>query len=1248
MKAKKRFLGLLLTLSMVLSLLPNTVFAENLAKSSSENTDTGNNFSILPAGEIFLKVGESLELELANLPVGSTEADVTWEYSDEYLSMSGNTITANAPGVINITAKITLEDEIIASDSRDVIIYALAGVCGAEGDGSNVSWKIDPDSNTLTISGNGPMQDYISTYSISGTEYNSAPWYPYCRFTRGNNSIGEELTVIVADGVTSIGNYAFSTEFDTINATKVELPDSITRLGKHTGIKYLSSLPQNLEVLDDEALYGTTFLNNSVYIPESVRSVGNYALYSTTWPDTPNLDAAFFYGNAPESFGENVFCDSDAFTIYYIVGTGGWTDSDAYDAAAETWNGYRLKQWSSDSEVKVVSKTPDELMWKKYTKNISITFDHEIASIDTSGNSGRFRIVTKNSSDDLIIVYQLSDTSLIEIDGSTLTIDVTKLNWELNKEYNVLLDYGVITFKNTNSSIGYSYGQWRFRTPAINLAFDDPNVWKFSNSYGAFGIEDVSSGYYITSTDYNRLVSKLSNSEKKRISTSLLDSTYNIDGQNNKNTNWIGSCYGMSVWVCLASRGIRSAEEISTGYPNLYSVDYPFEDEDIASAINYYQQQQRLSGIKAQQSKFNRLSLREELEELERVARNAEATGEYGLILMDWHNGLSFHKHATVVYGYEDGKEWTVEANGTTKTYTKRALVYDCSAPYFDTFDDYCIYFDDTSWCIPGWNITNTFRYPYGELGNGCFVLITDDVQVLNTVDFATGNVSSEAYRDSIFDVFFEFGAASAFELRSGDNICVVENGTILESSFNEQPDLIFDAAILAGEDSSLFETATLVLHDSDSTYTINTQDPICYDIKYGNYYMAAISDATGSVEFSPDGGIQLKGDMDTDYTLQLVADDGYHTLPWYEVSITGNNSTNIAAEWVPDGVSISGDNLNNITVYASDDQETVELNLDTDYDDILIKENSGSLEAYIDTDNDGKFETPINNNDNNQDSGNSSGGGSIATFSIHANDPVHGTISVSRPNASKGTTITISTIPDNGYVLNTITATDKNGNDIELFDQGLGKHTFVMPASDVTVEATFMPAEENNSVDSFLDVDSTAWYYDAVKYVVENGIMSGTGTYTFEPNTTLSRGMIAQMLYALEGKPNVSVTGYFNDVPVNAWFAKAAAWAQSKGIITGYDNGNFGPNDPLTREQLALILYNYAKTKEYSTSAAGNLSQFIDGRSTSAWAQEGMTWAVGAGLLSGRDGNTLCATGTATRAEVAQIMMNFCENVAK
>ena len=256
------------------------------------------------------------------------------------------------------------------------------------------------------------------------------------------------------------------------------------------------------------------------------------------------------------------------------------------------------------------------------------------------------------------------------------------------------------------------------------------------------------------------------------------------------------------------------------------------------------------------------------------------------------------------------------------------------------------------------------------------------------------------------------------------------------------------------------------------------------------------------------------------------------------------------------------------------------------------------------------------------------------------------GTVKVDPKSPNKGDKVTIIPNPDQNYEVDSVTVTDKAGDKVAVTANRDGTYTFEQPASRVRIEVTFR--EIVDELLSFRDVLSTAWYYDAVKYVVENGIMSGTGTYTFEPNTTLSRGMIAQMLYALEGKPNVTEAGYFNDVPVNAWFAKAAAWAQSKGIITGYDNGNFGPNDPLTREQLALILYNYAKTKGYGTSAAGNLSQFVDGSSTSVWAQEGTTWAVGAGLLSGRDGNMLCPTGTATRAEVAQIMMNFCENVAK
>ena len=273
--------------------------------------------------------------------------------------------------------------------------------------------------------------------------------------------------------------------------------------------------------------------------------------------------------------------------------------------------------------------------------------------------------------------------------------------------------------------------------------------------------------------------------------------------------------------------------------------------------------------------------------------------------------------------------------------------------------------------------------------------------------------------------------------------------------------------------------------------------------------------------------------------------------------------------------------------------------------------------------------------------------GSTSGDYLVNVNKVTGGKITVTPGRADKGDTVTITVKPNDGYELDTLVVTDKNGNTVKLTDKGNGKYTFTMPGSQVTVNASFAK-DSSSPVDSFLDVNTGAWYYDAVKYAVESGLMSGTGTYTFEPNTTLSRGMIAQMLYALEGKPSISSANNFTDVSSSDWYDKAASWAQSKGIITGYEDGRFGPNDPLTREQLALILYNYAKSEGYGTSAKADLSKFADGTSTSPWAQQAMSWAVGEGLLSGRGVNMLYPTGTATRAEVAQIMMNFCENVAK
>ena len=176
-----------------------------------------------------------------------------------------------------------------------------------------------------------------------------------------------------------------------------------------------------------------------------------------------------------------------------------------------------------------------------------------------------------------------------------------------------------------------------------------------------------------------------------------------------------------------------------------------------------------------------------------------------------------------------------------------------------------------------------------------------------------------------------------------------------------------------------------------------------------------------------------------------------------------------------------------------------------------------------------------------------------------------------------------------------------------------------------------------------FTDVPEDAWYKEAVDYVYANGLMSGTSATTFAPNMLLSRAMITQVVHNLEDNP-VAEQGVFTDVAAGAWYADAVDWAAGEEIVSGYGNGKFGPEDNITREQMALILYGYAQYKGYDVSASGELSSFTDGASTSGWAAEAVQWAVGSGLLSGKGGGVLDPQGTATRAEVASILMRFCE----
>ena len=267
-------------------------------------------------------------------------------------------------------------------------------------------------------------------------------------------------------------------------------------------------------------------------------------------------------------------------------------------------------------------------------------------------------------------------------------------------------------------------------------------------------------------------------------------------------------------------------------------------------------------------------------------------------------------------------------------------------------------------------------------------------------------------------------------------------------------------------------------------------------------------------------------------------------------------------------------------------------------------------------------------------------------TYAVTTPETPGGTVTVSPSRASRGRTVTITATPDLGFALESLTVLDSRGNEIALTDKGDGKYTFTMPASRVTVEASFTPAPL-----PFEDVAPGAWYEGAVRYVYLHDIMEGMSATTFQPNGTLSRAMAVQIFFNLEGQPDISGEnlGYpYEDVNAQAWYGDAVYWARITGVATGYGDGTFQPGDSITRQEFAQMLYNYAKYKGYDLTAEGDLSTFPDANSIADWAEAAMRWANGNELINGHDDGTLEPGGTATRAQAASILMQFDQNLAE
>ncbi|MFR0941326.1 MAG: S-layer homology domain-containing protein [Butyricicoccus sp.] len=276
-----------------------------------------------------------------------------------------------------------------------------------------------------------------------------------------------------------------------------------------------------------------------------------------------------------------------------------------------------------------------------------------------------------------------------------------------------------------------------------------------------------------------------------------------------------------------------------------------------------------------------------------------------------------------------------------------------------------------------------------------------------------------------------------------------------------------------------------------------------------------------------------------------------------------------------------------------------------------------------------------------------SSGGSSSGktTYKVTTSAVNNGGVNASPSSAEKGATITITLSPDKGYKLDKLTVTDGSGKTVSTVKKSDTVYTFTMPASAVKVGVSYVKATETPSKTKFNDVSANDWFASAVDYVTGKGMMNGTADNTFSPKAHTTRGMVVTVLYRLENQPSTSAAS-FTDVASGAYYANAVAWANANGIVSGYGSGKFGPNDKVTREQLAAILYRYAQYKKYDVSGAKSLDGYTDAQSVSSYAVPALQWANAAGIVTGKSGSKLDPKGNATRAEVAAMLMRFCENV--
>ena len=431
------------------------------------------------------------------------------------------------------------------------------------------------------------------------------------------------------------------------------------------------------------------------------------------------------------------------------------------------------------------------------------------------------------------------------------------------------------------------------------------------------------------------------------------------------------------------------------------------------------------------------------------------------------------------------------------------------------------------------------------------------------------------------------------------------------------------NAVILPGSEKELTNIQTMVISFELPTNFVTKKDDGTYPPIYvqhkGHEYTATVTESDGKLiaTFTNPDGFSPFTISRTSTAVATIGDNKYTSLQAAVDAVKDGETINVTGTGL--SATVSGSKTFKVT------GQTVNLTAASGYN----LTNSGTTYTV-----------------SHQSSGGpGSSGGSISTpttYAVNVNAATNGAVAADKKTASKGTTVTVTASPSKGYVVDAVKVVDKDGKDVAVTGKD-GKYVFTMPASAVTVTGSFKAETPAPATLPFTDVKSGNWFYDAVKYAYAQGLMTGTSATTFAPNGTMNRAMIVTVLYRLEKSPAVTGASKFTDVPAGQWYSDAVAWAAANKIVNGYDETTFGPMNAVTREQMAAILFRYEQVKGLeNVTLEENLNRFPDQNKISAYAIPALQWAVGQKIINGNADGTLDPTGTATRAQVAQIFTNL------